>query len=86
MDIQRATGDTDREYFAMCFYNSSGNTDCKGRIEVINEFKGLIVFNRIYVSSMYGDSTFFDGKEDRVWISRKGFEKYKVGESISFYT
>lgn len=34
---------------------------------------------------MYGDGTFFYRKEDHVWMSRKGFEKYKVSDCISFY-
>lgn len=66
LDIQRATGGVDRGYFAMCFYNSGGIADCKGRIEAVYETKERIVFNRIFVSGMYGDGTFFDGKEDHI--------------------
>ena len=27
----------------------------------------------------------FDGKEDHVWMDKKGFEKFKVGDSVEFF-
>ncbi len=84
LDIQRFSGSR-RECFAKCFYDGRHGAYCKGQIERINENKGTILFKRIFVSSMYGDGTFFDGKEDHVWMSRKGFEKYKVSDCISFF-
>ena len=84
LDIQRISG-SGRGWFAKCFYDGGRGAECKGQIERINESKGMILFKRIFVSGMYGDGTFFDGKEDHVWMSRKGFEKYKVGDCLSFY-
>ena len=84
LDIQRLSGGVERGYFAMCYYNSGGSADCKGQIEGFNEAKNQVVFKRIFVSGMYSDGSFFDGKEDHVWMSRNGFEQYKVGDSISF--
>ena len=84
LDIQRFSGSR-RECFAKCFYDGGHGAYCKGQIERINENKGKILFKRIFVSGMYGDGICFDGKEDHVWMSRKGFEKYKVSDCISFY-
>ena len=30
------------------------------------------------------DCSFFDGKEDHVWISKDGFENYQAGDSVCF--
>ena len=55
----------------------------KGCIERIT--KENILFKRIFVTGMYPDATFFDGKEDHVWMSRNGFEDYKVGDCVQFF-
>ena len=39
---------------------------------------------RIFISGMYTDGTMFDGKEDHVWMDKSGFEKYAVGDGVSF--
>ena len=84
LDIQRFGGN-DRGWFAVCFYDGGGGADCKGQIVSINLKSDVILFKRIYVSGIYGDGTWFEGKEDHVWMSRKGFENYKVGDCLSFY-
>lgn len=83
LDIQYFSG-AERLWFAKCFYDSIDGADCKGQIERLNASKGMIMFKRIFVSGIYGDGAFFDGKEDHVWISREGFEQYKVGDCLSF--
>ena len=82
LDIQRFS-ESRRAWFESCFYNGGG-ADCKGQIERVNKNKNLILFKRIFVRGMYGDGTFFDGKEDHVWMSNEGFEKYKAGDCLSF--
>ena len=34
---------------------------------------------------MFFDGGMFDGKEDHVWMDKKGFEEYQVGDSIEFF-
>jgi crotonobetainyl-CoA:carnitine CoA-transferase CaiB-like acyl-CoA transferase len=34
---------------------------------------------------MYPDGLCFDGKEEHVWMSLKGFEEYEIGDSVSFF-
>lgn len=81
LDIMRLSGNNTRHYFELCFY------DCcfchfKGQIEKIS--KENICFRRIFVSGMYPDGTFLDGKEDHVWMKVIGFENYQVGDCLSF--
>lgn len=81
LDIMKASGNHTRHYFELCYYDC-WVIDFKGQIE--KKSKGNICFKRIFVSGMYGDGTFFDGKEDHVWMSEDGFEKYEVGDCLSF--
>lgn len=40
-------------------------------------------FKRVFVTGMcLDDCSFFDGKEEHVWISKEGFENYKAGYSV----
>ena len=80
LEIQRNSNE--RGAFAECYYSGGEQADCKGQILKIEDNK--IMFKRIYVSGMYMDGDGFEGKEDHVWMSRKGFEKYKVGDCLSF--
>lgn len=66
--------------FARCYYNIPLNF--KGEIERITE--KAICFKRILVSGMYPDGMCFDGKEDHVWIDKRGVEKYRIGDCLSF--
>lgn len=79
LDIMKESGNKTRHYFELCYYNCL-EYDFKGQIE--KKSKGNICFKRIF--GMYNDGTFFDGKEDHVWMSKDGFEKYKVGDCLSF--
>ena len=67
--------------FAMCYYYHP--LEFKGEIERIT--KAAVCFKRIYVSGMYDDGICFDGKEDHVWIDKRGLEDYKVGDCLSFF-
>ena len=42
------------------------------------------MFKRIYVSGIFMDGSGYEGKEDHVWMDIKPFEKYKVGDCLSF--
>lgn len=66
--------------FLNCYINIT--LGFKGCIEKKN--KNNICFKRIFVEGMFPDGECFDGKEDHVWMSRVGFEKFKVGDSVSF--
>ena len=54
----------------------------KGQIEKVN--KEYICFKRIYINGMYSDGICFSDKEDHVWMSRKGFERFAVGDCLAF--
>lgn len=81
LDIMKGSGRKIRRYFELCYYNCCG-CDFKGQIE--KKSKGNICFKRIFVSGMYGDGTCFYGKEDHVWMSENGFERYQGGDCLSF--
>lgn len=67
--------------FAACYYYMP--LDFMGQIERIT--RKAVCFKRIYVSGMYPDGTCFDGKEEHVWIDKRGLEKYVVGDCLSFF-
>lgn len=66
---------------ALCYYCIP--LEFVGKIERIS--KKAICFSRIYVSGMYPDGNCFEGKEDHVWIEKKGLEEYAVGDCLSFF-
>lgn len=67
--------------FAMCYYYTP--LEFWGQIERITG--KAVCFKRIYVSGMYSDGICFDGKEEHVWIDKRGLEKYVVGDCLSFF-
>ena len=81
LDVQISSLGKTRSYFELCLFNHV--IEFKGQIERIN--KGNVCFKRIYISGMYPDGTMFDGREDHVWMDRKGFEDLRVGDSVSFF-
>lgn len=82
LDLQIRSGGKQRFWFAMCYYNFPSRFI--GRVE--KRSKGRICFERIYVTGMYADDcSFFDGKEDHVWMDATGFEAFEKGDCVSFY-
>lgn len=81
LEIERCSAPLCRRSFETCFYESIENL-FKGQIEKISG--GRICFKRIFVSGCYPDGICFDGKEDHVWMSAKGFEEFKVGDCVRF--
>lgn len=82
IDIQIRSVGKQRGSFGQCyFYYRTG--EFKGQIERTTDDK--VLFKRIYVTGMYDDCSFFDGKEDHVWMNRDGFEEYSVGDSVEFF-
>ena len=84
LDLQMITCENKEKVrwkFAQCYYNIPA--EFKGQIERIT--KKSVCFKRIYVSGMYSDGTFFDGKENHVWIDKKGLEQYSVGDCLEFF-
>ncbi len=69
-----------RWYFAKCYYYIP--LEFKGKIECITG--KAVCFKCIYVSGMYLDGSCFEGKEDHVWIEKRGLEGYGVGDYLSF--
>ena len=84
LEIMRESGNRTRHYFEMCFYAGGGYVECKGEIQRFAKNKHKVIFKRIFVSGMYLDGTCFDGKEDHVWMDDSGFEKFDIGDDVSF--
>ena len=84
LDVQFATlGKKYRGSFQQCYYEYPSSF--KGEIEKITP-NGKICFKRIFVTGMYHDDlSFFDGKEEHVWMDSAGFEEYKIGDCLEFF-
>ena len=81
LEVQFKSSPSKRYDFINCFFNIPSNF--KGCIERISGDK--ILFKRIFVEGLFNDGmSFFDGKEDHVWMSKKGFEDFKVGDCAEF--
>lgn len=81
LDVQLASlGHAYRSGFANGIFNYL--LEFKGQIEKVKPKH--ICFKRVFISGMYTDGTMFDDKEDHVWMDKSGFEKYNVGDSVSF--
>ena len=72
-----------RNDFEYCYY-SDACCNFKGQISRFNIKKGKVIFNRIYISGGLMDGSFYEGKEDHVWMDMKPFENYQVGDCLSF--
>ncbi len=81
LEIQRNSGKNVRHYFEACYYNFPLGF----RGQIAKRTKDKVCFNRIFVEGMFPDGMCFDGKEDHVWMSLKGFEEYHEGDSLSFF-
>lgn len=81
--IQIQSAGKQRSWFQMCYYNMPGRF--KGRIEKKSKNKKQICFQRIYVSGMYPDGNYFEGKESHVWMDVHGFENFETGDCVSFF-
>ena len=80
LDVQIALLGKTRSYFSMCYFNIP--LEFKGQVERIT--KDNVCFNRIFITGMFFDGEMFDGKEEHVWMSRKGFEGLQVGDCVQF--
>lgn len=80
IEIQGRSEGKTRGAFQACFYEVA--LGFKGQVE--RRTRDKICFKRIYVEGMYRDGECFEGKEDHVWMDLKGFEQFKVGDSVSF--
>lgn len=81
LDVQLASlGHDCRWGFANGFFNYL--LEFKGQIEKIKTKH--ICFKRIFISGMYSDGVMFDDKEDHVWMDKVGFEKFDIGDCVSF--
>lgn len=82
LDLQIQSWEKQRSWFAMCYYNLP--SQFVGRIA--KKGKEKICFERILVTGMYPDDcSFFDGKEDHVWMDITGFEEFEEGDCVSFF-
>ncbi len=84
LDLQMLNCENKKEVrwdFALCYHYIA--LEFKGEIERITE--KAVCFKRIYISGMYPDGECFEGKEDHVWIDKRGLEEYCIGDCFSFY-
>ena len=82
LDLQLLTAKDCRHGFERCYYDSFGS-HFRGQIQKIT--KDNICFRRIYIEGNCYDLEGFEGKEDHVWVNRKGFEQFKVGDCVGFF-
>ena len=81
IDIQIASlGKLRREFVNLYFNIPMG---FKGEIEKVN--KNKVCFKRIFTTGMFFDGGMFDGIEDHIWMDKKGFENFQVGDSVEFF-
>lgn len=55
----------------------------KGQINKIND--NYVCFNRIYIDYLRMDGIYNVGKEDHVWMDKKDFKEYNIGDCVEFY-
>lgn len=83
LDLQRVTFyENLKTSFMACFYNMGFGYFCG---KITKKTYNRICFNYIFISSIYPDGIIFSGKEEHVWMDEKGFEKFKVGDCVSFF-
>ena len=83
LDLMRESGHSVRQDFEKAYYGVSWYS-FKGRVERINQKKGTVCFERIFVSAEYIDGDGFFGKEDHVWMDLAPFLPCKKGDCFSF--
>ena len=83
LELQKASANQVRHDLEKAYYENCWIA-CKGRIEKSSKAKGRICFERLYLGAFSCDGNGFVGKEDHVWMKRRGFEDYQVGTSLSF--
>lgn len=81
LDVQIASLGKMRLAFAELYFSIP--MGFKGEIEKVN--KTRICFKRIFTTGMFFDGDMFDGREDHVWMDKKGFEEYRVGDAVAFF-
>ena len=81
IDIQIASlGKLRREFVNLSFNIPMG---FKGEMEKVN--KNKVCFKRIFTTGMFFDGGMFDGIEDHIWMDKKGFANFQVGDSVEFF-
>lgn len=85
LDLMRKSGHSVRQDFEKAYYDASW-CSFKGRVERINQKKGTVCFERIFISAEYinGGGDGFFGKEDHVWMDLSAFLPCKKGDCFSF--
>jgi len=81
LEIEWRSRESKRTWFECCYYEG---VECGfiGEIEKIS--KGNICFKYIRVEGMYSDGICFSGKENHVWMERRGFEDFQKGDKVRF--
>lgn len=93
LDAQKNSFGKARTWLQECYFSglSRDFVYCQGKIE--KKTKTTLCFKRLYLDTQVLDFGFgiypnydggFFGTEDHVWMSLDGFEKYNVGDCISF--
>lgn len=85
LEMQIDSWNKSRKGFELVYYGGMGSGRFKGEIEQIKVKEKRVCFKRIYISGMYPDGEYFEGKEDHVWMDRTGFERFRVGDDLEFF-
>ena len=85
LDLMKKSAHSVRQDFEKAYYDASW-CSFKGRVERINQKKGTVCFERIFISAEYsnGGGDGFFGKEDHVWMDLDSFQPCNKGDCFSF--
>ena len=92
-DFLRAHPNWAREFYSLSMFNMAAIEICPSEPEIKAELEKLApIIDGTEHAIDYGEKVsredyggMFDGKEDHVWMDKKGFEKFKVGDSVEFF-
>lgn len=81
LDAQYASHGKARKYLSICFFEVELGL-FEGKVQAIND--KYLCFESLTISGAYGDGSSFKGREDHVWMDKKGFDGLKIGDCVSF--
>lgn len=82
LDIAWKSRGESRRGFEKVYYDAVW-AGYKGRVEKVTP-KGMVCFQKIFISGDYGDGDGFFDKENHVWMQTDGFPELKPGMCVSF--
>lgn len=73
-----------RRWFEDAYYTDLMETSFKGKITKFDTKRGMVLFNSVDMTIFHMDGSGSIGREDHVWMDAAPFEKFHVGDCVSF--